>query len=98
METPPIADKFRFWEEQDRINKELIPRVIKQYELFTQHVETHESASSHIAALEARLAERDRMLRSIRRRALGISGLGRFPPPSAIFLSPSSLIPPHRHP
>ena len=26
-ERPGIADKVRFWEEQDRINRELIPRV-----------------------------------------------------------------------
>ena len=49
MKTPKIADKVRFWEEQDRINKELIPRVLKQHELFTAHVEYH----SH-ADLEAR--------------------------------------------
>ena len=57
VETPKIAEKVRFWEEQDRINRELIPRVIKQHELLTAHVEGHETASTLIAALEGRLTE-----------------------------------------
>ena len=57
VETPKIAEKVRFWEEQDRINRELIPRVIKQHELLTGHIEGHETASTHIAALEGRLTE-----------------------------------------
>ena len=57
VETPKIAEKVRFWEEQDRINRELIPRVIKQHELLTAPVEGHETASTHIAALEGRLTE-----------------------------------------
>lgn len=40
---PPIADRVRFWEEQDRINRELIPRVIRQHELLTQHIGEHEN-------------------------------------------------------
>ena len=57
LETPKIAEKVRFWEEQDRINRELIPRVIKQHELLTTHVEGHETSSTLIAALEGRLTE-----------------------------------------
>lgn len=57
QETPKIAEKVRFWEEQDRINQELIPRVIKQHELFTAHVEGHEDVSVQMAALEARISE-----------------------------------------
>ncbi|MBI4339846.1 MAG: hypothetical protein HY680_07815, partial [Chloroflexi bacterium] len=48
----------RFWEEQDRINKELIPRVLKLHELFTQHVEHHQAASDVIAAFEAKITEK----------------------------------------
>ncbi len=50
METPKIADKVRFWEEQDRINKELIPRVLKQHELLTAHVEHHTHADPEARA------------------------------------------------
>ncbi len=39
----PIADRVRFWEEQDKINQELIPRVIRQHELLTAHITDHES-------------------------------------------------------
>ena len=42
-DNPGIADRVRFWEEQDRINRELIPRVIRQHELLTQHVGEHEN-------------------------------------------------------
>ena len=42
-DTLPIADKVRFWEEQDKINQELIPRVIRQHELLTTHIADHEN-------------------------------------------------------
>ena len=42
-ETVSIADKVRFWEEQDEINQELIPRVIRQHELLTGHIADHEN-------------------------------------------------------
>ena len=61
METPKIAERVKFWQEQDRINRELIPRVIKGHELLTKHVETHDegyiSAMSHIQAIEAQVEE-----------------------------------------
>ena len=37
-----IQDKVRFWEEQDKINQELIPRVIRQNELLTKHIAEHD--------------------------------------------------------
>ena len=40
---PGIAEKVRFWEEQDRINQALIPRVIRQYELLTNHIKEHDN-------------------------------------------------------
>ena len=40
---PSIADRVRFWEEQDRINRELIPRVIRQHELLSGHIAEHEN-------------------------------------------------------
>ena len=70
-DTPKIAEKVRFWEEQDRINQELIPRVIKQHELFTAHIEGHETASGHIAASEARMNE---AIGSAKRQSLLVSG------------------------
>ncbi len=42
-ESVPIADRVRFWEEQDRINQELIPRVIRQHELLAAHIADHEN-------------------------------------------------------
>ena len=45
-----IAEKVRFWEEQDRINQELIPRVIRQSELLTGHMADHENLP--LAAVE----------------------------------------------
>ena len=37
-----IAERVKFWEEQDRINQELIPRVIKQSEVLTGHIKNHD--------------------------------------------------------
>ena len=45
----PIGERVRFWEEQDRINQELIPRVIRQHELLTGHIGEHENLSAVVA-------------------------------------------------
>ena len=42
-DAPRIAERIKFWEEQDRINQELIPRVIRQHELLTGHIADHEN-------------------------------------------------------
>ena len=61
MNEPKIAERVKFWQEQDRINRELIPRVIKSHELLTKHVESHEDgdllARAQIETLELRVAE-----------------------------------------
>ena len=57
QDTPKIGEKVRFWEEQDRINQELIPRVIKQHELFTAHIQGHEDAQVRMAAMDARISD-----------------------------------------
>lgn len=58
---PNIAERVKFWEEQDRINRELIPRVIKNHELLSRHIKSHEEGDSlardRIGALEDRVAE-----------------------------------------
>ena len=46
----PISEKVRFWEEQDKINHELIPRVIRQHELLTRHIGEHESLPEVVAS------------------------------------------------
>ena len=38
-----IGERVKFWEEQDRINQELVPRVIRQHELLTAHIADHEN-------------------------------------------------------
>ena len=38
-----IADKVRFWEEQDRINQVLISKVLRQHQLLTKHIEEHDN-------------------------------------------------------
>ena len=43
IESPNIAERVKFWEEQDKINQELIPRVIRQNELLTGHIADHEN-------------------------------------------------------
>lgn len=61
---PSIADRVRFWEEQDKINQVLIPRVIKQAELLTAHIGEHENLPEVVsraiaAALQEALAEQE---------------------------------------
>ena len=51
----PIAERVKFWKEQDRINQELIPRVIRQHELLTKHLSDHEMLPV-VAATAAREA------------------------------------------
>ena len=43
---PHIAERVAFWEEQDRINQELIPRVIQQNEVLTGHIKNHDNLQS----------------------------------------------------
>ena len=50
-----IAEKVKFWQEQDKINQELIPRVIHQNEMLTAHIKDHETLPI-IAAAAARQA------------------------------------------
>ena len=45
----PISERVRFWEEQDTINQELIPRVIRQHELLTEHIGEHENLPAVVA-------------------------------------------------
>ena len=45
----PISERVRFWEEQDRINHELIPRVIRQGELISRHVAEHDNLQAIVA-------------------------------------------------
>ncbi len=56
-ERPGIADKVRFWEEQDRINRELIPRVLKQNELLSAHIASHEEVRVQAASMNSRMEE-----------------------------------------
>lgn len=62
-----IAERVRFWEEQDRINQALIPRVVQQAELLGKHVADHENlqvaaAGAAREAVEAAQEETRRQL------------------------------------
>ena len=50
-------DRVRFWEEQDRTNQELIPRVIRQHKLLTQHISDHEMLPIVAAAATSQAIE-----------------------------------------
>lgn len=53
IEAPGIAERVRFWEEQDRINQALIPRVIRQSELLTKHVAEHDDLPQLVSRVVA---------------------------------------------
>lgn len=54
---PSIADKVRFWEEQDKINQALIPRVIEMHEMVIDLQKRTDNISGQIAAAEARVIQ-----------------------------------------
>ena len=61
IEVPGIAEKVRFWEEQDRINQTLIPRVIHQNELLAKHIAEHDDLPQLVGRVVAdALAEQAR--------------------------------------
>ena len=68
--TPSIAERVKFWEEQDRINQELIPRVIRQHELLTKHISDHEMLPI-LAAAAAREAVEQAQGETLRQLAEG---------------------------
>ena len=55
-----IAERVRFWEEQDKINQELIPRVIRQHELLTQHIGEHDNLPAVVSQAVAQALSKTR--------------------------------------
>lgn len=58
MDTVTIAEKVKFWQEQDRINKALIPRLLKTHELVTDLSQQFSKFIPQLAAIEARLTKK----------------------------------------
>lgn len=50
---PPIAEKVQFWQEQDRINKALIPRVMKMHDLVNDCIQKVEDTTAVQAKFQA---------------------------------------------
>lgn len=50
-----IAEKVKFWEEQDRINQALIPRVLRMHDLMTRLAKQVEGTRERITVFESRL-------------------------------------------
>ena len=69
-----IADKVHFWEEQDKINQQLIPRVIRQNELLAKHIAEHDNLPEVAAsAISRALAEAGEEQRRQYEAALGVA-------------------------
>ncbi len=52
---PSIAEKVRFWQEQDQINQALIPRVVKLHDTVAEIARQMEGTPTLLAAMESRL-------------------------------------------
>lgn len=52
-----IAEKVKFWEEQDRINQALIPRVLKNHDMIADLTNKIAELSNIIASLEIKVAK-----------------------------------------
>ena len=59
-ERPSIGEKVRFWEEQDKINQALIPRVMEMHDIVTDLHKRTANINSQIAATEARVLQKTR--------------------------------------
>jgi hypothetical protein len=71
QQSPGIAERVRFWEEQDRINQILIPRVIRQHELLTRHIQEHDSLPELFRRqLQDALGEQSRQFEREQRKSL----------------------------
>jgi hypothetical protein len=55
---PKIAEKVRFWEEQDKINQAIIPRILELHEKVIELSKRFSNSSEQIAAIEGRMIER----------------------------------------
>ena len=54
---PSIAEKVRFWEEQDKINQAFIPRFIEMHEMVIDLQKRTDNISGQIATAEARVIQ-----------------------------------------
>lgn len=84
---PGIAEKVRFWEEQDKINQALIPRFMEMHEIVVDLQKRTENIGGQIAAAEARVVQNmnkqaqdsfDRSSRHVRFAAYGALALSAF--------------------
>lgn len=57
QEAPPINEKVRFWQEQDKINQVLIPRMVKMNEVIASISSQISGLTTSIAATEARFVK-----------------------------------------
>ncbi|OHB74249.1 MAG: hypothetical protein A2Z34_00665 [Planctomycetes bacterium RBG_16_59_8] len=58
QEIPKIAERVKFWEEQDRINNALIPRVLKNHDLLVELSWQTGRNSETFSVLESRINEK----------------------------------------
>lgn len=54
---PKITDKIRFWEEQDKINNALIPRVLQVHENQKKQLRLNSTLTSDISKIKLRVAD-----------------------------------------
>ena len=59
-ETTELAEKVRYWQEQDRINRALIPRVLALHEELVRLGRLVEGVSERLAAAEERATQTER--------------------------------------
>ena len=53
-----IAEKVKCWQEQEKINQELIPRVIRQNDLLTAYIKDYETLPIIAAAARQAVEQR----------------------------------------
>ena len=57
---PPIAEKVKFWEEQDKINQAILPRIIEMNESIKDLAKQIGEVDNKIASSESRVLKKVR--------------------------------------
>ena len=55
MDRPKITDTVRFWEEQDKINQAMIPRLLEMHEIVKKSSLLTQKNSSDVVSLSAKV-------------------------------------------
>lgn len=87
-ELPKIAERVKFWEEQDRINKIVIPRLLKNHDLISEVAKQVALFSDSIVKINAKYANIQSQIEALQNKVQGLTA----PDKKAFIISTTALI------